>query len=301
MLGLSCKSCWCLLLWLVLVVCLRVLILSFYPSPCRSCQPGPAVQVVYQKVPGSVVPVHSPQAAPAWATGELPPVSITLTAFRLEKKEEQMAVYSKIIISTKKKKINGIIYCLLWLPNISCCVTVKIENIFSQAVNGIVDTVPHNLFPRQLTPAWEVLVWRQLTWHVFVDAYAHIHSPTYTQRFLLHLGLYLFVQYLCSFFPLSIQSLCENQSSGYFSSIGMWKWNLSVMNIKCIQYTAHLLLALILDPFISFLLSTGALLISSGLWLSRHCTSLSTAIPYANKSCPWRYKQCYESKCRGFE
>lgn len=51
-----------------------------------------------------------------------------------------MVVFSEIIIL--KKKIKDIIYCLLWIPNISCYVTVQIENTFSQTVNDIMDTVP---------------------------------------------------------------------------------------------------------------------------------------------------------------
>lgn len=113
---------------------------------------------------------------------------------------------------------------------------------------------------------------------MFVDGYAYVHSPTYAQRFPLHLGLYLFVEYLCSFFPLSIQ--CQNQGSGCYSSTNMWKWKLSVMNITCIQYTVHLFSTLILHPFISFLLSTGVLSISSRLWLSSHGTSLSSEHSY---------------------
>lgn len=53
-----------------------------------------------------------------------------------------MVVYSKIIISKEKKKIKGIIYRSLWLPNVGCYVPVKVESTFSQAVNGIMDTVP---------------------------------------------------------------------------------------------------------------------------------------------------------------
>lgn len=40
-----------------------------------------------------------------------------VTIFTLEKKEEQMVVYSKILYQRKKKKIKDIIYCLLWVPN----------------------------------------------------------------------------------------------------------------------------------------------------------------------------------------
>lgn len=52
----------------------------------------------------------------------------SVTIFTLEKKEEQMVVYSKTIIS--KKKIKDIIYCLLWIPKISCYMTVQVENTF---------------------------------------------------------------------------------------------------------------------------------------------------------------------------
>lgn len=140
MLDLSCKSCWCLLLWLIPVVGLRVLILAFYPSP----QVLPALPSCAGCVSESIWagPAYT-QCTSCTCLSHLRTSSCTdrsVTVVRLEKKEEQIVVYSKII--TSKKKIKGIIYCLLWLPNISCHVTVKIENAFSGAVNGIMDTVP---------------------------------------------------------------------------------------------------------------------------------------------------------------
>lgn len=74
----------------------------------------------------------------------------SVTIFTLEKKEEQMAFYSKII--TAKKKIKDIIYCLLWIPNISCYVTMQIENTFSSRMILWIQ-FPHNLLPNPLTPA----------------------------------------------------------------------------------------------------------------------------------------------------
>lgn len=136
---LSGKSCWGLLLGLMLVVCLRVLIvasslpqaLPALPS-CAGCVSGGTWAArAYTQCPSCACPSH-------WRTSSF--IGSSVTAFRLEKEEEQFVVYSKITIA-KKKKIKGIIYCLLWLPNIGY-VTVKIENTFAQAVNAIINTVP---------------------------------------------------------------------------------------------------------------------------------------------------------------
>lgn len=249
-------------------------------SPPRSCQPCPAVPIVYQKAPGSVVPLHSPQAAPARATWELPPLSISLWLSLDWKGKRNTWLFTPGLLYQRKKTSKASFTVFCGYQTLAAMRQWKLKTPFHGPWMVLWIQFPHKLLPHRLKPAWEVLVCKQITWHVFVDAQAHIHSPTYTQRFALPLGLYLFVQYLCSFFPLSIQSPCQNQGSGRYSSISMWKWKLSVTNIRRIQYTAHLLSALILHPFISFLLSTGALSISSRLWLSSHCTSLSPEHSY---------------------
>lgn len=160
----------------------------FFP---RSCQPCPAVSVVHQKASGSVVPICSPQAAPAWATWELSSLSINLWLSLHWKRKRNKWLFTRKLLQ-QRKKIKDIIYCLLCIPNISCYVTVQIENTFSSRMILRIQ-FPHSLLPNPLTPAWEVEVHEQLTWPVFVDARAHIHPPTDTDRFPLHLVLCLFV------------------------------------------------------------------------------------------------------------
>lgn len=67
----------------------------------------------------------------------------SVTIFTLEKKEEQMVVYSKVIISKKKSKTSFTVCCgykmlaATWRSKL-----MPMRSTFSQRANGIMDTVP---------------------------------------------------------------------------------------------------------------------------------------------------------------
>lgn len=216
---LSGKSCWGLLLGLMLVVCLRVLIvasslpqaLPALPS-CAGCVSGGTWAArAYTQCPSCACPSH-------WRTSSF--IGSSVTAFRLEKEEEQFVVYSKITIAKKKKsKASFTVFCgyqtlAMWQWKLKTPLHRQWMLLSTQCL--------HNLLSHQVTPAWEVLVCKQFTWHVCrcICTYSVIHthteiSPAFRAIFICAI----------SFFPLSVQFQCQNQGCGCFYSISTWKWS----------------------------------------------------------------------------
>lgn len=172
------------------VDCCLVSLLQALPAlpSCAGCVSGGTWAArAYTQCPSCACPSH-------WRTSSF--IGSSVTAFRLEKEEEQFVVYSKITIAKKKKsKASFTVFCgyqtlAMW--------QWKLKTPLHRQWMLLSTQCPHNLLSHQVTPAWEVLVCKQFTWHVCrcICTYSVIH--THTQRFPLHLGLYLFVQYLSS-------------------------------------------------------------------------------------------------------
>lgn len=111
-----------------------------------------------------------------------------VTIFTLEKKEEQMVVYSKILYQRKKK--NQRHHLLYTLGTKHCCWMCKskpMENTFSQTLNGVMDSVPPQFVTK---PTYCRL--RNSTWTAHLKCVCRCRHPSshrHMQRFPLHLVL----------------------------------------------------------------------------------------------------------------
>lgn len=220
--------------WLILLVGLGVLVLAFFFP--RSCQPRPAVPVVYQKASGSVVPICSPQAAPTWATWELSPLSISLwLSLPWKRKRNKWLFTPKLLYQRKKSKTSFTVYC--GYQKLAATWQCKLKTPFT--VNDIMGTVPsHSIATSTYASLRSCSTW---TTHLtFVDA--RIHPPPGTHTEISPAFSVIFIHAVSVHLPRLAYpiSLSKIKVAAVILPL-VSEWKSPVPNVSHLWYIAHLL------------------------------------------------------------
>lgn len=149
--------------------------LSFFLP--RSCKPCPAVPVVCQKTSGSVMSICSPQAAPAWATWELSPLSISLwLSLHWKRKRNKCLFTPKSLYQSKKQTKTSFIVCCGYQTSAAAW-QCKLKTPFHRWND--IDIVPsRSIATSTYASPRSCSTWTASSLDVFVDAHAHINPQT---------------------------------------------------------------------------------------------------------------------------